>query len=278
MTQEYAQASYEIWQRMAQGWDAERRWIWDGSRHIGEWMVAAIDPQPGQIILELAAGPGETGFAAAERVGPTGRLISTDFSPNMVDAARRQSTQLGLSNVEHRILDAQHMDLEDRSVDGVLCRWGFMLMADPAMAFNETRRVLRPAGKLAFSVWGEPTRNPWAAVPARVIREHMGTPPPKPDAPGIFAMADPKRTLSLLAAAKLRCERMEIVDMTWRFPNIDAVWRFLTTMAGGVALEIATMSREEQIAVRHEIEAAAEPFKTGMGYAFPGSAQNTLAA
>ena len=170
MTQEYAQASYEIWQRMAQGWDAERRWIWDGSRHIGEWMVAAIDPQPGQIILELAAGPGETGFAAAERVGPTGRLISTDFSPNMVDAARRQSTQLGLSNVEHRILDAQHMDLEDRSVDGVLCRWGFMLMADPAMAFNETRRVLRPAGKLAFSVWGEPTRNPWAAVPARACR------------------------------------------------------------------------------------------------------------
>jgi ubiquinone/menaquinone biosynthesis C-methylase UbiE len=278
MNEEYAQASYETWQRMAKGWDSERKWLWDGTRHISEWMIAAIDPRPGQILLELAAGPGDTGFLAAERLGTTGRLISTDFAPNMVQAARRQSTEVGLKNVEHRVLNAQDMDLGDQSVDGVLCRWGYMLMADPGKAFRETRRVLRPSGKLAFSVWGEPAGNPWAALPARVISEHTGTPAPDPGAPGIFAMADPKRTRSLLGAARLHCEKMETIDVMWRFPNFDAMWRFLTTMAGGLAAQITTMPRDEQIILRNEIEIAAEPFKTAVGYAFPGSAQNTLAS
>ena len=203
-TQDYTQVSYDTWQRMARGWDRERKWLWDSSRRVGEWMVDALGPQPGQTILELAAGTGETGFAAADRIGTKGHLISTDFSPNMVEVARRESERLGLTNVEHRVLDAQNMDLEDHSIDGVLCRWGFMLMADPARALAETRRVLRPEGRLALSVWGDPARNPWAAVPGRVISEHMGAPPPQPDAPGIFAMADPERTRSLLAGAGLR--------------------------------------------------------------------------
>jgi ubiquinone/menaquinone biosynthesis C-methylase UbiE len=276
MNEEYAQASYEIWQRMAGGWDSERKWLWDGTRHISEWMIAAIDPRPGQVVLELAAGPGDTGFGVAERLGPKGRLISTDFSPNMVEAARRHSAQLGLKNVEHRILDAQNIDLEDQSVDAVLCRWGYMLMADPAKAFRETHRVLCPGGKLAFSVWGEPARNPWAALPARLISDQTGTPAPDPGAPGIFAMADQNRTRSLIAAARFHCERMETIEMIWRFSNLDAVWRFLTTMAGGIATQISAMSLDEQIVLRNRFETAAEPFKTTVGYAFPGSAYNTL--
>ena len=71
----------------------------------------------------------------------------------MVAAARRESERLGLANVEHREMDAERMDLDDDSVDGVLCRSGYMLMADPARALAETRRVLRDGGRLAQSVW-----------------------------------------------------------------------------------------------------------------------------
>ena len=60
-------------------------------------------------------------------------------------------------------MDAEHMDLDDDSVDGVICRFGYMLMADPAAALAETRRVLRPGGRLVFSVWGPPDRNPWVS-------------------------------------------------------------------------------------------------------------------
>jgi ubiquinone/menaquinone biosynthesis C-methylase UbiE len=276
-TQDYSQKSYDIWQEMADGWDRERTWLWNSSRHIGEWLVDALDPQPGQTILELAAGTGETGFGVAARIEPKGRLISTDFSPNMVETARKESNRLRLKNVEHRVLDAQKMNLTDDSIDGVLCRWGYMLMADPGVAFSETRRVLRPKGKLALSVWGDPVKNPWVTVPARVISEHTGVPPPSPGTPGVFAMADPERTRSLLADAELKLVQMDDIEMTWHFADFDAFWRFLITMAGAIALTIVGLPESEQAQIRRKIEEASKPFKTSRGYEFLGTSQNTLA-
>jgi ubiquinone/menaquinone biosynthesis C-methylase UbiE len=275
---DYRQISFDVWQRMAEGWDRQRRWIWDSSRVVGEWMVEALDPKPGQTILELASGTGETGFAAAAVLGGEGRLISTDFAPNMVEAARAESQRLGLSNVEHRQLDAERMDLEEDSVDGVLCRWGYMLMADPEAALRETRRVLRKDGRLAMSVWGTAEENPWASVPGRVLREQTGAPPPDPTAPGIFAMADPERTRSLLDAAGFEVKRMEDMRVNWRFEDFGAYWRFLTDLAGALALMIAALTGDDQRALRGRVEQATEPYRANGAYEFPGLAQNTLAA
>ncbi len=161
---EYRKVSHATWERMAAGWDRRRAWMWDVSHAVGEQMVSKLDPQPGQTVLEVAAGTGETGFAAAARLGDDGRLISTDFSAPMVEAARRRADELELSNVEFRVMDAEHMSLADDSVDGVLCRWGYMLMADPAAALAETRRVLRPGGRLCLSVWGPADDNQWAVL------------------------------------------------------------------------------------------------------------------
>src|SRR5919206_582330 len=136
MADDYRQASLDIWDRMAAGWEKDRRFIWNASRPVTEWLVDALDPQPGETVLELAAGVGDAGFAAAVRLGEAGRLISTDFSA----------------------------------------------------ALRETRRVLRPGGRVAFSVWGYPAANPWACVPADAYVEHTGARPPDPLAPGIFAM------------------------------------------------------------------------------------------
>ena len=87
--EDYRDASLRIWDEMAAGWEGHRRTVWDASRAVGEWLVDALDPQPGETVLELAAGVGDTGFEAAEIIGDAGRLISTDFSPAMLAAARR---------------------------------------------------------------------------------------------------------------------------------------------------------------------------------------------
>ena len=166
---EYRRTSRDIWERMAPGWEDRRDWVWEASRSVGEWMVDRLCPQRGQTLLELAAGAGDTGFAAVARLGGDGRLISTDFSSRMIQAAQRRAAELGLDNVEFRAMDAERMDLGDDSVDGVLCRWGYMLMADPQTALRETRRVLRDKGRLVFSVWAAPEHNLWASVPARVL-------------------------------------------------------------------------------------------------------------
>jgi ubiquinone/menaquinone biosynthesis C-methylase UbiE len=269
--------SYEVWERMAAGWDRDRRWMWGTTRAVGEWLVDSLDPQPGQTILELAAGIGDTGFLAAARVGEDGKVISTDFSPRMVEASRAESSRLRLTNVEHRTLDAEDIDLPDDSVDGVLCRWGYMLMPDPETALRETQRVLRDGGRLAFSVFGAPQENPWAGVPARTLVEVTGGPLPDPTAPGILAMADPDRTRSLVTAAAFEVQRMEDVPLTWRFEDFEGYWTFLIELAGGLAPRIAALTDEDRGIFRSRLREAMEPYRSGGGYAVPGLTQNTLA-
>jgi ubiquinone/menaquinone biosynthesis C-methylase UbiE len=274
VTEDYRDASYQVWQAMAAAWDRDRKWMWGVSRAVSEQMVTALAPQPGQTILELAAGTGETGFAAAPALAPGGRLISTDFAPEMVAAARGESQRIGLTNVEHREMDAERMDLEDDSVDGVLCRWGYMLMADPAAALAETRRVLRPGGRLSLSVWGAPERNPWATVPAKALMQHTGAPAPRPHAPGIFAMADPDRVRALLGTAGFDEPRLQEVEVSWRFDDFDGYWRYVTDLAGGIAIALQALPATDRQTVRETVEQAVVDFRTDHGLALPGVVLN----
>jgi ubiquinone/menaquinone biosynthesis C-methylase UbiE len=273
----YRNASRQVWDQMAVGWDRRRDWMWSASRAVGEWMVDALAPRPGDTILELAAGLGDTGFAASAALGRAGRLISTDFSGEMVEAARRHAAELGIRNVEHRTMDAERIDLEDGAVDGVLCRWAYMLMADPAAALRETRRVLRGGGRLALSVWGRPDRNPWASLPARLILEEAGGPAPDPEAPGIFAMADEVRMRSLVEGAGLEVRRSELVGVEWAFSSAEDVWTFVRDLAGALALVLREMPEAGRDRVRSRLIGALEPYRAGAGYAIPGEALNALA-
>jgi ubiquinone/menaquinone biosynthesis C-methylase UbiE len=277
MAEDYRQASLGIWEQMAEGWEDDRRAVWEASRVVGEWLVDALDPQQGETLLELAAGVGDTGFAAAARLGDSGKLISTDFSAPMVEAARRRAHEVGVSNVEFRTMDAERMDLADGSIDGVLCRWGYMLMADPAAALTETRRALRPGGRVAFSVWADPASNPWASVPARALLEHTGAKPPDPLAPGIFAMASEERTRELLSAAGLRPLRVEHVEMEWAFESPDDYWHYVMDLAGAIAMVMRSLPEREQAAIRRLTQERLEPVARRPGYRLGGLCLNVLA-
>ena len=276
--QEYRERSHEIWEEVAESWDRERQLLWSVSRRVGERLVDVLDPQPGEKLLELAAGTGDTGLRAAARLGDDGRLVSTDFSENMVEAARREAERLGFKNVDAQVADAERLGFVHDNFDGVLCRWGYMLMADPAAALAETRRVLGDGGRVAFSVWGDPEQNPWASIPSRVLLEHTGAAPPDPYAPGIFAMASEERTRELLEGAGLEPTRIERVEMAWRFDSLDAYWHYVTDLAGAVAMLVRALPEEDQRAVRDEVEQRIRPHAEGDGYRFQGLCLNVLAA
>ena len=120
--QDYRRTSYETWEAMAPGWERRRAQLEDALTPVRTWLITQLAPQPGDTVLELGAGPGDTGFAAAVLVGEAGRLISSDFSPEMVEVARRRGAELGLENVDYRVIDAERIDLDVASVDGVLCQ------------------------------------------------------------------------------------------------------------------------------------------------------------
>jgi SAM-dependent methyltransferase len=154
-------ALLQIAEAVAPGWERRRAEVEEAATPVREWMLHVLRPREGSTILELAAGIGDTGFEAAPILGESGRLITTDLSPAMLAAARRRGAELGVDNVDYQVIDAECNQLADDSVDGVLCRFGYMLMPDPVTAFAETRRVLRPGGRLALAVWGAMERNPW---------------------------------------------------------------------------------------------------------------------
>jgi ubiquinone/menaquinone biosynthesis C-methylase UbiE len=270
--EEYKRTALENWQSMAGGWERMRERMEKVTRPVSEWMVQALDPRPGDTVLELAAGPGDTGFMAAALVGDEGRLISSDFSPEMLQVGRRRAAELGLGNVEHRVIDAEEIALEDDSVDGVLCRFGFMLMPDPEAALAETRRVLRPGGRLALGVWSHATRNPWISIAGRILVERGLAPPPEPGAPGMFVLADEERLRELLEGAGFGVERVEEVPVLFEYADVeDYIARSNDT--GGMFSRIwREASDEDQEAVKARLEEDFAPFAADGGYALPGVA------
>jgi SAM-dependent methyltransferase len=275
---EYREVSYETWEKMAPGWQRRRDFMWDVSHAVGEQLVEKLEPRPGQTVLELACGVGDTGFAAAGTLGDSGKLIATDFSPRMLEAARERAEELGIGNVEFRVMDAEKMDLDDDSVDGVLCRWGYMLMSDPAAAFAETRRVLREGDRLSFSVWGPAERNPWAAIAGGAIVAGGHLPPPEPGAPGIFALADTNRIRELVTRAGFSAPEIEEVELEYRFADFDEYWQFMNELAGAFALTIKKLSDEDKNAVRESMRDSTASFERDGAYVFPGVAINVVAS
>jgi SAM-dependent methyltransferase len=269
--------SRSVWNSMAAGWEAARQDLWEVSRSVSEWLVERIDPRPGQTVLDLAAGVGDTGLLAARRLGETGRVIITDFAPQMVAAARRRAAELGVANAEFRELDAERMALETASVDGVTCRWGYMLMPDPGAALGETYRVLRPAGRLAFAVFGAPERNPWASLVGRILVAEGHLTPPAPGSPGIFALSDPARVRELVTGAGFSPPEVAEVSIVWRFPTRDAYWWFLTEMAGAISPVLRGLAPQAQTHVRARFDDLAAPYRSGEGYALPGLCLNVAA-
>ena len=263
------------WERMAPGWESWRDSIWQVSEHVGRQLVDGIDPKAGDTVLELAAGVGDTGFLASERIAPDGQLISSDFSPAMVDAARRRADELGISGVDFRVLDAQALDLPDASVDGVLCRWGYMLMPDPEAALRETKRVLAPDGRLAFSVWGSPEENPWASIPARTLVEAGHMDPPRAGSPGIFALADPGRNDALAVAAGFEPPEIGEMPVLWTFESFDDYWAFVLEKAGALSSVILPLPQNEHEAVRESVRSALGARAEG-AFGLPGLCLNAV--
>jgi SAM-dependent methyltransferase len=241
-------------------------------------MIAELAPRSGDTVLELAAGAGDTGFEAAAIVGDGGRLISTDFSPAMLEAARRRGAELGLRSVDYRVMDAERVELDADSVDGVLCRFGYMLMDDPAAALAETRRVLRAGGRLALAVWSAPERNPWITIGFGLLIERGHMPPPDPSAPNPFAMASEERTRALLEGAGFTAVRTEEIPVRLAFRDIDDYTTYSTDTGGPAALVLRNLPDDEREALKAQLAAAFAPFRSDGGYELPGVALAAVAS
>jgi SAM-dependent methyltransferase len=271
-------ASRERWESVAGGWESDGDAFYDGALPVSHWMVDRLQPQPGQTILELAAGRGDVGFLAAELIHPGGKLISSDGAEAMVEAARRRAAQLNIHNVEFKPIDLEWIDAKLATIDGILCRFGYMLAVDREHALREARRVLRPGGKLVIAVWDVAEANPWLSAFPAAARDAGLAPPADPDAPGPFSLSAPDAVAELLQDAGFDAPTVEPIDLIFRTPTVDALWESQRALSATMRTLLEGLSPADHYKLRDAAEARWAPYVAADGtVALPGRALGVVA-
>jgi len=257
----------ERWERAADGWQRRNARFQAVAMPVSQWLVDAIHPQPGQRVLELAAGVGETGFLAAELIAPGGgTLITSDGAEGMLAHARARAQELGLTNVEFTPLELEWIDLPAADVDAVLCRWGYMFALDKATALRETRRVLKPGGRLALAVWSAPERNPFSSIPRRALVEaglidgfdYGG-------GPTMFDLADQDGLRELLAEAGFVDARVEELPLTIRYDDLGDFVAATSDLSPQFSDVVAPLNERQRADLLERLTAATAPYSAPDG-------------
>jgi SAM-dependent methyltransferase len=236
---------------------------------FGEAAIAAAAVQPGERVLDVGCGCGDTTLALVRTVGARGRAVGVDVSAPMLARARERAAAEGLANAEFLQADAQTHAFAPASFDAVVSRFGVMFFADPTAAFRNLRAALAPGGRLAFACWQGLPENPWMLVPVMAAARHVPLPPPPaPGAPGPFAFAERERVTGILAAAGFAA-----VDFRTFAPEIalggegglDAAVEFLLHL-GPMSRALAEANRPDLMpAVTAAVREALEPYATPRG-------------
>jgi SAM-dependent methyltransferase len=259
-----------MWAHAAEGWAELAEEVDSRSALLTEKLLALSEPKPGELVLELACGPGGAGLAAAERAAPGGEVALTDVAEEMTAIASARAKARGIENVTTRVRDLERIDGPDSSYDVALCREGLMLVPDPARAVREIRRVPRPGGRAALAVWGPRERNPRLGVMFDAISDQLGCPVPPAGIPGPFSLQDADKLAALLADARL--SDVAVSDLSVRLDalSFEEWWKGRCALAGSLTQILASVPEDAVRGIRARAREATMPYETARGLDFPG--------
>lgn len=195
----------EDWRSIAEGW---RKWYHvleaeDAGQAISAKLVELAGIRTGASVLDVAGGYGEPSLTAARTVGPDGRVVCTDLSPEMLAFGRERAAEAGADNVEFVERDAEQLEFDEATFDAVVSRAGLMFLPDVAGTLSRLHTFLKPGGRIAASVRGPlPKVQFLAGVP--IIFQELQMPPPPPGRPGITALSDVDELVALVEGAGFR--------------------------------------------------------------------------
>jgi SAM-dependent methyltransferase len=236
----------------AQRWNGEsaRRWIANRERHqagrqrLLPHLFAAARISPGERVLDVGCGCGETTITAA-RSAAGGGAAGLDLSGPMLAVARRLAAEAGVANAAFAQGNAQACPLRRDSCDVMISSFGVMFFDDPAAAFANITAALRHGGRLAFLCWQQDMRNELFAIPLRAFQAFL--PLPDPDADDVFT--DPRQIAELLSGAGCTDIQIDAVsEPAWAGSDVTDVMAYVrgTPMVRRLAAQLGDHALTEQ--------------------------------
>jgi ubiquinone/menaquinone biosynthesis C-methylase UbiE len=257
------------WNRVAGGWEKWDRFFDEQMAFLNHRLVADARLRFGMHVLDLGSGTGYPALLGAQTVGPSGSVIGLDLAEQMLAAARRKATALGLANVTFRTGDVTALPFEANSFDAVTSRFCLMFLPEIPKAAAEIARVLKPGGWVAVAVWSVPDQNPYLMIPITVIKQFLDLPPPDPTAPGIFRLAKPGDLVGMLQQAGFTNLSEEEFVADVRFPSGEEYYASLMDIAAPIQNLFAKLSDQQKADARGRIVTSVDQYRRADGFALP---------
>ncbi|HEY7419082.1 MAG TPA: methyltransferase domain-containing protein [Ktedonobacteraceae bacterium] len=266
------QAQARVWNspEVVKNWEQASGSRQTAMEEATEEMLLAAGLKSGDHVLDLAAGIGDQSLLAARKVGIGGMVLATDLSPEMLNVATKRAQQEGFTTIMTRVMDAEQINLEERSFDAVICRNGLMLLPHLQSALRGVRRVLKPGGKLAALVW---SRNPFHLLPLTVLAKYRGKVSAKSDCsktgglPNPFTLSDPAVFEQALREAGFREVMIRPIALRLQFASMDT---FFESRRGMIAELTGQMSKQAQQQILNEVRQALSQFEGPEGLVAQG--------
>jgi SAM-dependent methyltransferase len=262
----YKETTRTQWQNAAAAW---HRWeatldAWLGP--VTEAMLDLAKLKAGDRVLDLGAGDGQPSLSAAQRVGPSGRVVATDISSNILEFAAQSARDRGLANLETRVMDGEKPDLPDATFDAVLSRLGLIYFPDRDGALRSANGLLKSGGRVVLAGFSTPDQNRFFSIPISVIRRRAGLAPPAPGLPGPFSLGAPGTMEDTLRRARFANVTVQALRTPLRLASAAECVRFERESFGALQQMLAALPDSEQDAAWEEIEQELRAFDGDSGF------------
>lgn len=267
--QQYKDTTRAQWESAASAWDRWDPTLTDWLGGTTERMLDLAGVGVGSTVLDIAAGAGGQTLAVARRVGPTGRVLATDISPEILNYAAARISAAGLGNVATQEMDGEALAVEPGHYDAVLSRLGLIYFPDQQKALRGMHAALRPGGRVAAIVYGPADANGFFAQPVSVIRRHAQLPPPAPGQPGPFSLGAPGVLEAAFTTAGFQDVTVEEVDAPLRLPSAAQCLQFEQESFGALHQLLSGLTPDDQAAAWAEVGQALGQFEGPEGFTGP---------
>ncbi|HMS64513.1 MAG TPA: class I SAM-dependent methyltransferase [Ignavibacteria bacterium] len=246
------QQQRDSWNKFSGGWKKWDNLFMDFLKPMGDEIIKLLDPKNTDVILDVASGTGEPGLSIANKV-KFGKVIVSDLAEDMLEIARENAKQRGISNIEIYPCDVCEMPFADNTFDAVSCRFGFMFFPDMLLAAKEMTRVLKPGGRIAASVWNVPEKNFWITAILGTIKANMDLPAPLPGAPGMFRCAKDGIIAEVFKQAGLKNISVKEVMGKMNCKTKDVYWNSMTEVAAPVVAALSNADNEMSARIKDQV-------------------------